>query len=135
LVIIGGREDRGEGDMRILGYLADLAGTGRLVVASAATAEPKEVFRDYRKVFRCLGVPHVDHLHVEDFADARSETHRKMIDRAQAVFFTGGDQLKITSKIGGSPLVDALFDLYARGGTIAGTSAPERPDLFQEALS
>lgn len=123
LVMIGGREDRGDGEMRILREVARLTGSGRLVVASAATSQPKELFKEYRHIFGALGVKKIDHLFIETPDEARKEKARASIDRAATVFFTGGDQLKITTKIGGSPVVEALHDLYSRGGTIAGTSA------------
>jgi cyanophycinase len=47
-----------------------------------------------------------------------------MIDGASIVFFTGGDQLKIVSKLGGTPLLSRIRALYTdRGAVIAGTSA------------
>jgi cyanophycinase-like exopeptidase len=47
-----------------------------------------------------------------------------MIDAAGVVYFTGGDQLKLASELGGSPMVNRIHQLYEeRGGVIAGTSA------------
>jgi cyanophycinase len=39
------------------------------------------------------------------------------------VFFTGGDQVRITSHLGGSPICDAIRKAYTSGMTLAGTSA------------
>ena len=39
------------------------------------------------------------------------------------MFFTGGDQLRLTSQIGDSPVYQCLQQFHAHGGTIAGTSA------------
>jgi len=47
-----------------------------------------------------------------------------MIDNASVVYFTGGDQLKLASKLGGTPMLNRIHSLYEeRGGVIAGTSA------------
>ena len=46
-----------------------------------------------------------------------------LIKEADLLFFTGGDQLRITSMIGGSPVYDAIKELCINGGIIAGTSA------------
>src|SRR3954453_6765143 len=46
-----------------------------------------------------------------------------MLDEGTVVFFAGGDQLKITSKFGGTPLCDRMRQLYSRGALIAGTSS------------
>lgn len=123
LVIIGGREDKSSGEKRILAEVARLTGPGELVVASAATGLPGEVYQEYAEVFKALGVKSTSHLHIETGEEARRPESLEMIERASTVFFTGGDQLRITTKIGGSPLVGALTRLYERGGTIAGTSA------------
>lgn len=45
------------------------------------------------------------------------------IDGADAVWFTGGDQSRITEHMLGTPAHDACFRLLKRGGVIAGTSA------------
>lgn len=47
----------------------------------------------------------------------------RAIDRADAVWFTGGDQSRITEHMRNTPAHDACFRLLDRGGTIAGTSA------------
>ena len=46
-----------------------------------------------------------------------------MFADAKTIFFTGGDQLRITTKLGGTPIADAIFAIYKNGGTVAGTSA------------
>jgi cyanophycinase len=108
----------------ILRELARRAGDGRLVVSTVASSQPEEYWETYERVFRALGVRHVWHLDVENREDARSERKLRILDDACVVFFTGGDQLKITSTLGDSPIYDRLCEIYTQdGGTIAGTSA------------
>nr|WP_315484097.1 cyanophycinase [uncultured Undibacterium sp.] len=50
------------------------------------------------------------------------------IQQAQAVYFTGGDQAKITKALldtngNPSPMLEAIWSIYRQGGVIAGTSA------------
>ncbi len=47
----------------------------------------------------------------------------RAIDGADAVWFTGGDQSRITEHMRNTPAHDACFRLLKRGGVIAGTSA------------
>lgn len=61
--------------------------------------------------------------HVNSRAEARSPAKVRILDDADAVFITGGDQLKLTSQLGDSPIYERLRDIYESGGTIAGTSA------------
>jgi cyanophycinase len=122
LLIIGGKEDK-EGDKRILRELADLVGDGKLVVATLASDSPDEVWETYEPVLRGLGIPHVHHLNLEDREDASSVRSMRILEGATAVFFTGGDQLKITSMIGDTPVFSRIHEILIEGGTIAGTSA------------
>jgi cyanophycinase len=122
LIVIGGHEDK-QGEQRILQEVRGRAKHSKLVVATVATEHPDEVWAEYRAVFRSLGVRSLGHLHIETRDDAFSEEKLKVLNNAGAVFFTGGDQLRITSRIGGAPICERIRQIFERGGTIAGTSA------------
>ncbi len=47
----------------------------------------------------------------------------RLFDGAAGVFFSGGDQLRIRSQIGDTPVEQRVREIHARGGPIAGTSA------------
>jgi cyanophycinase len=122
--VIGGHEDK-QGDKLILKEVARRAGEdGKIVVSTVASSEPELYWEDYERVFRGLGVHHVYHLDVRSREEAKSEKKLRILDDATAVFFTGGDQLKVTSRLGDSPIYDRMCQIYEEeGGTIAGTSA------------
>jgi len=122
LLIIGGREDK-EDERMILRALAKRVGSGKLVVVTVATNHPKEVGDQYDAVFRRLGVKHVHKLHVDEREEAKSERIVRVLDDAKGVFFTGGDQLKITSQLGDTPIYERVREIFESGGIIAGTSA------------
>ncbi|HJX26891.1 MAG TPA: cyanophycinase [Thermoanaerobaculia bacterium] len=122
LVIVGGHEDK-EGDKKILQLIADQAKGKKLVVATVATAEPEETWQEYRALFTELGVQTIEHLDVQTREQALSEECSRYLADAAAVFFTGGDQLKITSQLGDSMVYRQLHLILERGGTVAGTSA------------
>lgn len=122
LVVIGGREDK-EGDRAILREVAELARGGALVVTAVASEQPDAHWAEYAPLFRALGVRDVRRLDVRTRADAVRPENIALFEGATAVFFTGGDQLKITSQIGDTPVYRCIRDLYERGGTICGTSA------------
>jgi cyanophycinase-like exopeptidase len=63
LVIIGGHEEK-EGRALILREVARRAGKGKLVVATLASEEPEEMWRDYERAFTALGVRRLEHLDV-----------------------------------------------------------------------
>jgi cyanophycinase len=122
LLLIGGHEDK-EGEKLILREVVRLAGSGRLVVATIASQEATESWETYEPLFRRLGAPHVYHLQIDARAEAESVQAMRILEDATAIFFTGGDQLRITSLIGDTPLYSRLLEIYVEGGLIAGTSA------------
>jgi cyanophycinase len=124
LVIIGGAEDR-EGDSEILREFVRLAGgaRSRLVIISVASDAPQEVAALYEKTFRRLGVRQVRALACAARADANGDDAVAAIAAATGVFFTGGNQLRITRLLGGTRLDTALHRWRREGLVIAGTSA------------
>ena len=122
LILIGGSEDK-EGARLILSEVARLAGSGRLVVASLASEVPDLQWERYQRIFLSLGVRDLAHLEVAGREDALDPRNLHVLDNASAVFFTGGDQVKITTKLKGTDLFTRIRALYERGGLLAGTSA------------
>jgi cyanophycinase len=123
LLIIGGHEDKDD-DRIILRMLVKKVGkSGKLVVATIASTEAKTAFHEYERCLRGLGMRHVHHLTIENREEARLESSARILNDADAVFFTGGDQLKITSQIGDTPIYSKVRQIFDAGGLIAGTSA------------
>jgi cyanophycinase len=123
LIIIGGHEDR-TGEKKILRAVADRLGDdGKIVVCTVASAEPEALWEQYESAFRSLGVPHVFRLDLESREDATTPRAMRILEGATGVFFTGGDQLKITSQIGDTPVYSRTQEIFEAGGVIAGTSA------------
>jgi cyanophycinase len=123
LVIIGGHEDR-SGDKQILRAVADRLGKdGKIVVCTVASEQPQSLWEEYESAFRSLGVPHVYRLDIESREEASSARAIRILEGATGVFFTGGDQLKITSQIGDTPTFSRMQEIFEQGGVIAGTSA------------
>ena len=122
LIVIGGREDK-IGDALILREVARHVGDGKLVVATVASAQPKGLFEEYEKVFRRVGLRKIEKLEVHSRGDARDSKALRVFEGANAVFFTGGDQLRLTSQIADTPVFERIWDIYRKGGVIAGTSA------------
>ncbi|HYO15637.1 MAG TPA: cyanophycinase [Thermoanaerobaculia bacterium] len=122
LIIIGGGEKKDD-RRKILERVAREVGSGKLVVSTVGTSEPEETWKEYRQIFKQLGVKNIEHLDVRNREEALAERTAKILDGATAVFFTGGDQLKITSQLGDSQAYRKINELYEHGGTVAGTSA------------
>src|ERR1043166_4503553 len=123
LIIIGGKEDR-TADKVILGEVARRVGGGKLVVSTVAIpSKPDGLFEEYEKAFRALGVKHLFKLEINEREEAKRDSKVRILDDAAGVFFTGGDQMKISSQIGDTPIYKRVKEIYEAGGVIAGTSA------------
>ncbi|BAY22618.1 cyanophycinase [Calothrix sp. NIES-2100] len=124
LVIIGGAEDK-EGDCQILReFLRRAGGTkAHIVIMTAATELPREVGENYIRVFERLGAEKVRIVDTETREDATSSTALEAINDATGIFFTGGDQARITSILKDTQIDEAIHKRFAEGVVVAGTSA------------
>lgn len=124
LIIIGGAEDK-KGEKEILKEVCSKLDreNEELVIATVATELPEEVGKEYTKIFRNLGVKKISVLDIQEREHAFEEKNIHMLKAASIVFFTGGDQLKITSLLGGTPLYKVIKDIYKDGCVFVGTSA------------
>jgi cyanophycinase len=122
LIVIGGHENK-KGHKPILEEVARRVGHGKLVIATFGSEEPQEQWEEYREVFKSIGVKRIAHLDARTRDDLIAEPKLDVTDGASVLFFGGGDQLKITSRFGGTPLCEVVRKLYTQGATIAGTSS------------
>lgn len=124
LIIIGGAEDK-KGDKDILRRVTKYIDPEkeRLIIATIATQYPEQSYQNYKEVFTKLGIKNIAKLDISTRDDAFNKENIKLINTANLLFFTGGDQLRITSMIGGTPIYNAIKELCDNGGLIAGTSA------------
>jgi cyanophycinase len=124
LLIIGGAEDKW-GQSSVLKHAIEMCGgtEAKIIVLTTATQKPQEVGEEYRSVFTRLGVHSLDILNIDNRNDANNDSVVQRIGCAGGIFFTGGDQLRITSILGGTRTFRVLADLYSRGIPIIVTSA------------
>jgi len=124
LVIVGGAEDK-EGECLILREFVRRAGgtKARIVVMTAATELPREVGENYTRVFERLGCEDVRIVDTVTREDARSSTTLEAIATATGIFFTGGDQSRITSILKGTEIDVAIHKRLSEGVVVGGTSA------------
>jgi cyanophycinase len=126
LLIIGGGERHGDGGNAILQRFVELAGGPRadLVVIATASAEPELLEAEYADTFKRFGAGRVRALRLGTRDQANSDEAAGVLQDATGVFFTGGDQLRITTIIGGTRTDTILQSLVReRGVVLAGTSA------------
>lgn len=124
LLVIGGAEDK-LGKRTILKEFVDRAGGDRARIAVVPTASSlgEEIVEVYTALFDRLGAAEAYGVRPETRADASDPALLEDLERATGIFLTGGNQLKLSTVIAGTPFGQAVIDARARGVTIAGTSA------------
>lgn len=123
IVPIGGAEDK-VSDRRILRRFAAAAGgeDARLVVIPTASQLDSTGER-YQEVFGRLGVHHVDVLDITERPQGEDPQAVEKLADATGIFFTGGNQLRLSTILGGTAVAQAVRRANARGVHVAGTSA------------
>lgn len=124
LLIIGGAEDKLR-QRQILTRFASLAGgpEARVVVISTASSLGDEATELYLSLFRQLGVVDVRGMRPLVREDANDKRLASLVDDATGIFMTGGNQLRLSSVIGGTVLGRTIVERHKAGAVVAGTSA------------
>ncbi len=136
LIPVGGNEDKGQRDneMHTLEFIEagilfhivkESGGTdANIVVIPTASSIPVEVCANYKEAFEKLGCTNIHFLDIRKRKDSEKATAIAMVKNADCVMFTGGDQSKITKRIGGTEIHQIMMDRYINEHfVIAGTSA------------
>lgn len=123
VIPIGGAEDK-VSDRAILKRFARLAGGRQAHIAVIPTASQESgTGKRYREVFGSLGVDEVDVLDYRTRADAERGDWLDVLDRCTGIFLTGGNQLRLSTILGGTAVATHLRRQNAGGTPVAGTSA------------
>ncbi len=155
LIIIGGAVDKGsfsEGDMdenvannlnffetgilkRILNE-AKGKDDARIEIITTASKIPKIIGPEYVKALNYLGATNVGVLEIDSREKAGQQDTLDRLQKADVVIFTGGDQLRLSSILGGTAFHDMLLHKYKHedfiyAGTSAGAAAASSNMIYQ----
>jgi len=144
LLIIGGHEQREKtgpdheqsSESILQRFVGELHQKNTVVVIPTASGVPEESAQEYVDLFLSFGVKHVEVLNVQSREQANSVEALEMLNRADGVMLTGGDQLRLTALLGGTLLLERLTERYLReplviAGTSAGATAMSTPMIYQ----
>jgi len=141
LLIIGGHEEKEVGEdslhvakrvkgyepFEILGALINKVKGGNAVIEiiTSASSFPEEMKEWYLKAYKKEGFGSIGFLHVQKGSELDEPSTLERINNAHAVFFTGGDQVKLVADLKGKKILDAVRKKYRndKDFILAGTSA------------
>ena len=123
IVPIGGAENK-ENDPRILQRFIDVSGGPDADIVVIPTASQlHETGHRYEQVFRDLGARRVSVMDFDTRRDCQEPSRLERLEQASGIFFTGGNQLRLTTLLGGTPVAKLIRNRNAHGVTVGGTSA------------
>ena len=139
LIAIGGGEDKGaekererqnsldffkEGILCKIVELASKKGNPKIELITAASSIPDEVGQVYKKAFKKLGSVDIGHLKITSRDEADSKKTLERLEKCNCIMFSGGDQIRLCSIIGGTDFLDIVRERFEQEHfVIAGTSA------------
>ena len=123
IVPIGGAEEK-QNDARILERFVDLCG-GRdaEIVVIPTASQLADTGSRYEAIFNDLGARRVTAMDFDTRRDAEEGNRLERIEQASGIFFTGGNQLRISTLLGGTSVARLIRTLNAQGVHVGGTSA------------
>jgi cyanophycinase len=123
IVPIGGGEEK-LGNPEILDRFVEICGGRTAKIGIIPTAsELEDTGRNYEKLFRTLGIRHARVLQILTRDDCDNPEHLDYINSADGVFMTGGNQLRLSTTLGGTKVAQLIRRRNAAGMHVAGTSA------------
>lgn len=139
ILIIGGAEDKGGEEspdikdsnsayeeFEILKNLVPADKHARKVeIITSASSVPDEVREMYKKAFKKMGYGNIGFIDINDKLEARKKEYYKRVEHASTILFSGGDQFRISTILGGTEIVDLIKEKYMHDSNfiVAGTSA------------
>jgi cyanophycinase len=123
IIPIGGAENK-ENDRHILERFVRCSG-GRAadIVVIPTASRLHETGHRYEKLFKDIGAARVDVMDFDTRRDCQEPGRRGRLGEASGIFFTGGNQLRLTTLLGGTPVAKLVRSRNATGVTVGGTSA------------
>jgi cyanophycinase len=123
IVPVGGAEEK-VGHPKILQRFVRVSGeeNSRIVIVPTASSLD-ETGQNYEDIFRGLGAESAISLPYRERVDAERGDWLEALEQATGVFFTGGNQLRLSATLGGTQVASLVRRLNAQGIPVGGTSA------------
>jgi cyanophycinase len=123
IVPIGGAENK-ENNRHILERFVQISGGSAADIVVIPTASRMhETGPLYERLFRSMGAAEVTVMDFDTRRDCQEPGRLQRLEQASGIFFTGGNQLRLTTLLGGTPVAKLIRARNAHGVSVGGTSA------------
>ncbi|MBA6417452.1 cyanophycinase [Colwellia sp. 6M3] len=123
VIPIGGAEERVKDPIILQRFVELCGGENAYIVIIPTASQLEETGSNYEEVFHELGVQKAISLPINDREEANSDEYLAELDKATGIFITGGNQLRLSTILGGTPVAQSIRKRNADGVHVAGTSA------------
>ncbi|PZO10467.1 MAG: cyanophycinase [Lysobacteraceae bacterium] len=123
IIPIGGAEEKEDRPDILSRFVALCGGSEANIVVIPSASKLRDTGPRYVSLFKGLGAGEVESLDFDTRRDAEEPRRLARLEQANGIFITGGNQLRITTLLGGTPVSRLIRSLNAGGVHVAGTSA------------
>ncbi len=122
IIPIGGAEEKFR-DPVILKRFAEACGPASTIAIIPTASQLEDTGARYVEIFKELGIANPISLAFNTREDCHNEAMLAELITAAGIFLTGGNQLRLSTTLGGTPVAQAIRRRNAEGVHVAGTSA------------
>jgi cyanophycinase len=123
IIPIGGAEEKFQNPEILDRFISICGGKNARIAIIPTASELEDTGRNYEKLFRRIGIKHAEVLQIIGRKDCENFDVIDYINKADGVFMTGGNQLRLSTTLGGTAVAQAIRRRNAAGMHVAGTSA------------
>ncbi len=123
IIPIGGAEDRSEHSAVLQRFVEICGGEGCHIAIIPTASQLPDTGPTYQETFTALGADRPKSLPFLSREDAENKEWLGVLERADGVFLTGGNQLRLSTILGGTSTEALLRERNQAGLHVAGTSA------------
>ena len=122
-------------------FLEVIAGkTDRLEIITTASQIPELTGQNYIDAFKRLGNENVGVIHIKEREDTLNPEYIERVKQAEGVLLTGGNQLRLTTILGGTEVLKIMLRRYQEekfvlAGTSAGAMAMSNTMIYEGSSS
>jgi cyanophycinase len=123
IIPIGGAEEKDNSPQILKRFVQVAGGDSADIVVIPTASQMRSTGPRYERIFAELGAARATALDFDTRRDCEEPSRLERLQRATGVFFTGGNQLRLSTLLGGTPIAKMVRQLNAAGVPVAGTSA------------
>ena len=123
IIPIGGAEEKDNSPQILKRFVQVAGGDSADIVVIPTASQMRSTGPRYERIFAELGAARATALDFDTRRDCEEPSRLERLQRATGVFFTGGNQLRLSTLLGGTPIAKTVRQLNAAGVPVAGTSA------------